>query len=96
MIKYKFVTWEGNDSGDEYTTNEFCKKLYEEDRIQFCYHDLISQGIIKRGGYAYSFKDYLKKYVYKTSYGIYEGYAPNKTLLRKNLHTKCDYIMEIV
>ena len=95
MIKYKFVTWEGNDAGDEYLTNDYCRELYEQDRIEFSYSDLISRGIIKRGGYAYDFKDYLKKYVYKTMYGIHEGYAPNKTLLRKNVHTKCYYIMEL-
>jgi len=95
MKKYQFVTWEANDEGDHYINEEYVNKLYKEDNVYLYNIDLLKQGIIKRGGYCYDFKDTLKKFVYKTKYGIQEGYAPNKTLLRKNIHTKCDYIIEI-
>ena len=95
MKKYKFVTWEANDKGDDYINEEYVNKLYKEDNVYLWHTDLLNYGIIKRGGYCYDFKDTLKKFVYKTSYGIYEGYAPNKTLLRKTVHTKCDYVIEL-
>lgn len=97
MLKYKFVKWEANDNGDNFLNNEFCKQLFSEQRLKYscCYDSLLSHGIIKRGGYCYNFTDILKKFVYKTNYGIYEGYAPNKTLLRKNIGTKCYYILEV-
>lgn len=96
LIKYKFVSWDADDKGDEYITNDYVINLYKEGRANdttCCY--LLDQAHIKRMGYIYDFRDILKKFVYKTNYGIYEGYAPNKTLLRKNVHTKCHYVIEL-
>lgn len=95
MHKYKFVTWEGNDNGDEYITKEWVIQQYKDDNVYLWNRDLLNYGIYKRGGYCYDFKDTLKKFVYKTDYGIYEGYAPNKTLLRKTLHTRVYYIKDL-
>lgn len=95
MHKYKFVSWEANDAGDSFINEEYVNKLYKEDNVYLWHADLLKQGIIKRGGYCYDFTDSLKKFVYKTNFGIQEGYAPNKTLLRKTVHAKCEYIMEV-
>lgn len=52
-------------------------------------------GVVRVMGYKYDLRAYLKKYIIKTDWGIQEYYAPNKTTLRKLMHTKVHYIIEL-
>lgn len=73
---------------------EFILNLYKQG-IRFSYHNLLSRGIIQSLGYEFDFRDHLKKYLYK-QYGRWdEGYAPNKTLLRKAVYGTIDKIIEL-
>ena len=56
--------------------------------------DVMQNGFIKLMGYQYSVSHLLKHYIIKTDYGIFEYYAPNKTLLRKNTEGFIYYIIE--
>ena len=94
MLKYAF-TKTADCTGDEFITNEWLINQYKSKNISLYHDNLLNRGIYKRMGFIYDFKDILKKYVYKTNFGIYEGFAPNKTLLRKNIHTRIYYILEI-
>ena len=58
-------------------------------------HDLVSRGRIMSGGYVFDFEDDLKKYLY-LQYGRWnEGYAPNKTLLKKAVYGRVEKIIEL-
>lgn len=63
--------------------------------FMFGYYNLNKSGIYRLLGYAFDFRPYLKEYVYKTNYGIQEGYFLNKENVRKNTHTHIAYILEI-
>ena len=71
-------------------------KRYYEFESNFYLQNLKDHGLIRSGGWAFSFRDELKKYVVKCLNGmLFEMWAPNKTLLRKNVHYKISYILEI-
>lgn len=58
-------------------------------------HDLIFSGVIRRAGWCFDFRNDLRQYVYK-QYGMWhEAYAPNKTLLRKNVGGRVERIVDI-
>lgn len=57
--------------------------------------NLIRTGCIRSGGWCFNFTMDLRHFVFK-QYGQWsEGYAPNKTLLRKAVHGHIDKIVEI-
>lgn len=60
------------------------------------YIDVSKTGILRRLGYQYNLRDYLKKYIVKDYYGnIFEMYAPNKMAVRKCEGNNVRYIIEI-
>lgn len=61
----------------------------------FSLSDVMNYGYIKIMGYLYNVSPFLRQYIVKTDYGIYEYYAPNKTLLRKAMTGHIYYIKEI-
>ena len=52
-------------------------------------------GIYKEMGYAYDFRPYLKRFVFKQNGSWWESYAPNKTLLRSVTYGKIDELVEL-
>jgi hypothetical protein len=74
----------------EYVINQYKTGGYS-DALQ----SLISSGCIMSGGWCFNFTMDLRHFVFK-QYGQWsEGYAPNKTLLRKAVHGRIDKIVEI-
>lgn len=73
------------------------------DKVKDCYnykyhhwtYNLLRYGHLKNMGWLYDFRDELKLFVYKQYDNVYEAYAPNKTLLRKAVGGKIDYIVEV-
>lgn len=94
MYYYKFVDWEVPAPNENCNYEENCLKPYKEGNY-FCVQSLIQHGYYKLGGYIYSFRDELKKFLYKQYGQWYEGYAPNKTLLRKNVYGRIEKIIEM-
>jgi len=73
----------------------FLINLYENP-FNFGYMNVKQTGIYRLLGWAFDFRPFLRKYVYKTyAYGLEEGYFLNKTSLRKNAGSKVLYIKEI-
>lgn len=59
------------------------------------FFDLTTSGILRAAGWAFDFRDELKKFVVKTKDGdLYERWAPNRTILRKSIHTHLKYILD--
>ncbi len=78
----------------EGTIENFLKKVMLNP-FAFGFHNLKELGIYKIHGWAFDFSGYLKRYVYKTSCGIQEGYFLNKSNIRKIAGTRIIYIKEI-
>jgi hypothetical protein len=57
--------------------------------------NLMKTGFYKQSGWAYDFRPFLKKFLYKQDGTWTEVYAPNRTLLNKSIHGKIDKIVEI-
>lgn len=57
--------------------------------------DLLFHGCIKSLGYIYDFTDELRKFIVKQYGQWFEYYAPNKTLLRKNIYGRIEKIVEL-
>jgi len=72
---------------------EFLKRAYV--RFYTNNENLLRYGAYKTGGYRYNFTAYLKQYVYKQYDSWYEGWAPNKTMLRQVIGGKIDKIVQI-
>lgn len=94
LTGYRFV----DHVEDKIMYNNFNLYMIYNEGYHGSLHNLLNHGYIKLMGYKYNAKDYLKKYIVKGDYGIYEYYAPNKTLLRRSI--KCytgsiNYILEI-
>ena len=69
---------------------EFAKK-----QVLSTSSDVLYSGIYKLMGYRYDLRPFLKLFLYK-QYGSWsEGYAPNKTTLRKSVYGRIDRIVEI-
>lgn len=69
---------------------------YKESGYSLYRDDLLRSGVIRSMGYMYDFRPHLKQYVYKQCNSWQEAYAPNKTLLRKNVYGRIDKIIEVV
>jgi len=76
------------------TIEDFLKKIMYNP-ISFGFNNLKETGFYLLEGWKFDFKPYLKKYVYKTIWGINEGYFINKTNCRKVAGTEVIYIKEI-
>lgn len=84
MIKYKFTETNAKPLKIENEIKFLKKKL--SDKFGFGYDNITRLGIYKEMGWAYDFRDILKKYIVKTEYcGLFEKYHLNKTELRKQL-----------
>ena len=94
MIVYKFVNWEIGEQ-DKNINFDYIKQKYKTAN-SFCGLDnLLADGVYKLGGWAYDFRDELKKFLIK-QYGVWrEIYAPNKTLARKAIFGRIEQIIEI-
>ena len=57
--------------------------------------NLIRTGCIMSAGWCFNFTGELRHFVFKQYNQWSEGYAPNKTLLRKAVHGHIDKIVEI-
>lgn len=74
--------------------SEFIKKVYEK-RFYTNSDNIFRTGFYKNGGYSFNLRPYLKLYLFK-QYGEWrEFYAPNKTLLRKQVYGRIDKIIEL-
>lgn len=72
---------------------EFLFKKYDNP-CMFGIDELLNNGCYKLQGWKYNFREELKRYIVK-QYGSWnEYYAPNKTLLRKQIYGKLDEIVE--
>lgn len=72
----------------EYAKSKFINRVASQ-------FDLMFSGCVKSLGYEYDFRDELRKFLVK-QYGHWqEYYAPNKTLLRKNLYGRIEQIVEL-
>lgn len=72
------------------------KKWYYSGILGFNGIDVARTGIYKIGGWAFDFRDEMKKFVVKFTDGdISEMWAPNKTSLRKSVSRKVKYILDI-
>jgi len=76
------------------TIENFLKEKLENS-FSFGYWNLRQNGIFKLSGWVFDFRSYLKHYVFKSSWGIEEGYFLNKTNLRKSVRGRIIYIKEI-
>lgn len=75
-------------------TFEEVKNNYN-DGYHLNFWNLFTHGIYRYAGWAFDFRDELKKFVVKTKDGdLYERWAPNRTLLRKCMHTRLAYILD--
>jgi len=58
--------------------------------------EFLRTAIYRAGGWAFSFRDELKKFIVKFADGdLKELWAPNRTLLRKAVHRRVKYILDI-
>ena len=74
---------------------DFLINLYSN-KFNFGFMNLKETGIYRLMGWAFDFKPFLKKYVYKTrAYGLEEGYFLNKSDLRRLTGSRVLYIKEI-
>lgn len=71
----------------------YIEKLFSKFHSQI--HDVLRTGIFKSMGYAYDFRPFCKKFLYKQHGDWTEVYAPNKTVLRRCVYGKIDKIVEI-
>lgn len=93
IMYYKF-TDTSSKARPEFFSSDWCLKQYKTKNMLW-HNDLLRFGYEKCDGWLYDFKNELKHYVVK-QYGRWdEYYAPNKTLLRKNIGGKVDRIIEI-
>lgn len=93
MIVYKFVNWEIGEKRGDIDFN-YIKKEYNN-KFGGAISNLLADGVLKLGGWAYDFRDELKKFLIK-QYGVWrEIYAPNKTLARKAIFGRIEQIIEI-
>lgn len=76
------------------TPEEFLKKLLTNP-FNFGVNDVTTYGKYKLSGWKFDFTPYLKRFVVKTNYSIYETYAINKTQARKLAGARVIYIIEI-
>ena len=74
---------------------EYVIDLYKKSGYSLNLQQLVSSGCIRLAGWCFNFTMDLRHFVFK-QYGQWsEGYAPNKTLLRKAVHGRIDKIVEI-
>ena len=92
IIGYPFVT-HVNQQAKPTLNIDFLKRAYV--RYYTNNDNLINHGVYRLMGYAYDFRPYLKKLLYKQYGSWYEAYAPNKTILRKVIYGRIDKIIEI-
>lgn len=93
MIVYKFVNWEIGEKRDDIDFNNI-KKEYNY-KFSGVINGLLNNGVLKLGGWAYDFRDELKKFLIK-QHGVWrEIFAPNKTLARKAIFGRIEQIIEI-
>lgn len=94
MIVYKFVSHEIGEQ-DKNINFDYIKRKFTNGKFAFGLDNLLADGVYKLGGWAYDFRDELKKFLIK-QYGVWrEIYAPNKTLARKAIFGRIEQIIEI-
>ena len=76
------------------TIENFLKEKLQNP-LSFGHINLRKDGIYRLHGWAFDFRGYLKRYVFKTNYGLEEGYFINKTNVRKVARTKVLWIQDI-
>lgn len=74
---------------------EYVIDLYKKSGYSHHLPQLIGSGCIRSGGWCFNFTMDLRHFVFKQYNQWSEGYAPNKTLLRKAVHGRIDKIVEI-
>lgn len=94
MFIYKFVKWEIGEQ-DKNINFDFIKQKYASGKFAFGLDNLLSCGVYKLGGWAYDFRDELKKFLIKQCGVWREIYAPNKTLARKAIFGRIEQIIEM-
>jgi len=94
IFAYKFSNTAREKPIFKETIKDFLNKIMN-DQFRFGYHNLKDSGRYKLLGWSFDFSPHLKKYVYKDSGGIHEGYFLNKTNCRKMAYGKIQYIKEI-
>jgi len=70
----------------------FLTKKYNS-KFSFGLNNLHKSGVYKENGWAFNFRPYLKRYVFKQYDQWHEIFAPNKTALRASI---CGKILKIV
>jgi len=75
--------------------DKFLKEKMTGSNYSFGMDNLTNHGYFKYMGYLYSFKNTLKKYLYKQHGQWSEIYALNKTNARKLIYGRIDSIIEI-
>lgn len=93
MIVYKFVDWEIGEKRNDINFNNI-KEEYNH-KFSGVISNLLNYGVLKLGGWAYDFRDELKKFLIKQHGAWREIYAPNKTLARKAIYGRIEQIIEI-
>lgn len=73
---------------------EWVRAKYQDGGYQFGLDNLMSQGHYRLQGWAFDFRPFLKKYVYRQYEQWYQCYAPNRTLLRAVVHGRIVQILE--
>jgi hypothetical protein len=76
------------------TEVEFLKSKYQKG-FAFGLDNLHKYGCYKISGWAFDFRDVLRKFVVKQYDNWQEYYAPNKTMLRQSLYGNIQKIVEI-
>lgn len=75
-------------------TIEDIKQCYMSKSEPWYFTNLFYTGVAKIGGWAFDFREDLKKFVVKYGDGMFlEVYAPNKTAVRKKVHSRIEYIL---
>ena len=99
MIHYKFNENANNDNlNNEILENpkKWLDNRMTGSKFNFGVNNLTSQAVYRQMGWAYDFRDYLKKYVYQ-KYGTWsQVYALNKTNVRKLIGGKINKIIEVI
>lgn len=82
--------------GFEIPTFEKIKAEYKRNSTAWWFSNVFSTGILRIAGWAFDFRDELKKYIVKRYDGmLYEVWAPNRTSVRKQVHHKIYYIADV-
>lgn len=97
MNYYKFSNWVKETSPASIPTLSGVKKMFYSKGRTWSDHSFLRMGVYKSGGWAFDFRDELKKYIVRYTDGhLEEMWAPDRTSLRNALgSSRIHYIVDV-